>query len=786
MAITQVSNSLVKQDLTISGGTVDNTVIGSGTPAAGTFTTVAGALASTVTGTTAAASDNSTKIATTAYVTTALANLVDSAPGTLNTLNELAAALGDDASFSTTVTTSIAAKLPLAGGTLTGHTLHGDNIFSKYGTGDDFEIYFNGTHGVIRTASSSVTGNIYIQDDNNIVLGSIGGETYVNAAKDGAVTLYHNNSIKFETTSTGVTIHEDTDKTIRFTGGIGEIGSVTGFQATTTDQSSLVDFGMRATTLRFATGSAERLRILANGSVVIGGGNSFAQQGGGLLTLEGPDAAMLVLHRTADTGDQEIQFHDHGDFNSAIAGKTGGALQFRTNGNSTVAMHLDSSGNVGIGTSTTTGNSGHSNIFLGGTANIYADSAATADASLSISQNAFVDSDGSWEYRVTDEATNYYQNAGNHVWRVAASGTAGTDISWQEAMRIDSSGNVGIGTSNINALLHVGGTADAQGSQANPAIQIGSTTGYRLGMYTDAEGGYIENKNGDDGLIFKVKTVGEAMRINSNGNFLFGGITSETATYSSFVSGQQNRILELSTNAAANQGGSTIVMSNSTVNSANCGLGSLTFAARGSSASDKRGGIIGVNTTADSSSAVTAQMYFYTMNSGSLTTKMLIHPAGVVSIPNGIELGSGIDGTAANTLDDYEEGTFTPAFDGNPGGNGYHGATGGSYVKVGRKVSFNIYIAMTSWFSSSSNLVITGLPFASGTATSGSDVLYGGCFPSYITGMNGSSTIDFGHIGSQATTISLHTHTGGNLTNVTGSGHASNFSIIVNGHYFTN
>ena len=115
MAITQVSNSLVKQDLTISGGTVDNTVIGSGTPAAGTFTTVAGTLASTVTGTTAAASDNSTKIATTAYVTTALANLVDSAPGTLNTLNELAAALGDDASFSTTVTNSIAGKVALSG-----------------------------------------------------------------------------------------------------------------------------------------------------------------------------------------------------------------------------------------------------------------------------------------------------------------------------------------------------------------------------------------------------------------------------------------------------------------------------------------------------------------------------------------------------------------------------------------------------------------------------------------------------------------------------------------------
>jgi len=56
-----------------------------------------------------------------------IASLVDSAPGTLNTLNELAAALGDDASFSTTVTDSIAAKLPLAGGTVTGNLFLDDN-----------------------------------------------------------------------------------------------------------------------------------------------------------------------------------------------------------------------------------------------------------------------------------------------------------------------------------------------------------------------------------------------------------------------------------------------------------------------------------------------------------------------------------------------------------------------------------------------------------------------------------------------------------------------------------
>ena len=56
----------------------------------------------------------------TGYTDTAIANLVDSAPATLDTLNELAAALGDDPNFATTVTNSIATKLPLAGGTLTG------------------------------------------------------------------------------------------------------------------------------------------------------------------------------------------------------------------------------------------------------------------------------------------------------------------------------------------------------------------------------------------------------------------------------------------------------------------------------------------------------------------------------------------------------------------------------------------------------------------------------------------------------------------------------------------
>ena len=76
--------------------------------------------ASNITLTTAAAGSNDTTPATTQYVTTAINNLIDGAPATLNTLDEIAAALNDDAALNTTLTNAIAAKLPLAGGTLTG------------------------------------------------------------------------------------------------------------------------------------------------------------------------------------------------------------------------------------------------------------------------------------------------------------------------------------------------------------------------------------------------------------------------------------------------------------------------------------------------------------------------------------------------------------------------------------------------------------------------------------------------------------------------------------------
>ena len=121
-ASTTSSGLSVTGDIAVSG-TVDGVDVAARNTLFGGLTSSSGVLSNGVTATTQSASDNSTKVATTAYTDTAIANLVDSSPGALNTLNELAAAINDDANFSTTVTNSIATKMPLAGGEFTGDVI---------------------------------------------------------------------------------------------------------------------------------------------------------------------------------------------------------------------------------------------------------------------------------------------------------------------------------------------------------------------------------------------------------------------------------------------------------------------------------------------------------------------------------------------------------------------------------------------------------------------------------------------------------------------------------------
>jgi len=122
------------------------------TTAASTYAPLASpALTGVPTAPTAAADTNTTQIATTAYVQGELTQLVNAAPLALDTLKELADALGSDASFSTTVTNSIATKLPLAGGTMSGAIAMGTNKITGLG------LATAGTDAASKTYVDSVT-----------------------------------------------------------------------------------------------------------------------------------------------------------------------------------------------------------------------------------------------------------------------------------------------------------------------------------------------------------------------------------------------------------------------------------------------------------------------------------------------------------------------------------------------------------------------------------------------------------------------------------------------------
>lgn len=118
--------------------------------------------------------------ATKNYVDTEVANLIDSAPGTLDTLNELAAAIGDDANFAATVTTGLSNKLPLAGGTMTGVISNFEsNGIDDQATSNVLTILSNGSVGIGATGSARFTlsGTASANDLSSAMVFALGAST---------------------------------------------------------------------------------------------------------------------------------------------------------------------------------------------------------------------------------------------------------------------------------------------------------------------------------------------------------------------------------------------------------------------------------------------------------------------------------------------------------------------------------------------------------------------------------------------------------------------------------
>lgn len=113
-------------------------------------------------------------------------------------------------------------------------------------------------------------------------------------------------------------------------------------------------------------------------------------------------------------------------------------------------IYANASGNVGIGVTPSAWWSGRKVLQIGGSGGdaVLANSPGTANF-LSLSSNFYLDASPTARYMNSGAATVYQQTSGAHQWYTAPSGTAGNAITFTQAMTLDASGNLLVGTTTL-------------------------------------------------------------------------------------------------------------------------------------------------------------------------------------------------------------------------------------------------------------------------------------------------------------------------------------------------
>jgi hypothetical protein len=192
--------------------------------------------------------------------------------------------------------------------------------------------------------------------------------------------------------------------------------------------------------------------------------------------------------------------------------------------NGSERMRIDSAGNVGIGvTPESTWDSGFNALQVGSRGALWS---STGASGTWLTRNAYYDGTN-FKYVATDEASAYEQGAdGSHRWSNASSGTADTTLTLTERMRLDSSGNVGIGTTSPAELLHV-----YEASTNAARIRLGNTDGY-IEFGTNNQ---VSNIDSQTHTFRNEAGSTEYMRIDSDGNLLVGKTTTTFATQGAVI-----------------------------------------------------------------------------------------------------------------------------------------------------------------------------------------------------------------------------------------------------------
>jgi hypothetical protein len=221
-----------------------------------------------------------------------------------------------------------------------------------------------------------------------------------------------------------------------------------------------------------------------------------------------------------------IQALSSGSGGLVSSGDASGILQIQTGSGPTTAITIDASQNVGVGV-TPSAWSGPTAIQVGP----YGGFAGSSTYGASVSSNAYAITGGwSAKYISSNYATLYLQQVSNgqHQWFTAPSGTAGNAITFTQAMTLDNSGSLGIGTTSPASGYAL--TAQNAGSQ----IRVrNTTTRYRSDYSVSTSGITSINSYDDTGAVYTQITLdgnpvvfnisgSERARIDSSGNLLVG------------------------------------------------------------------------------------------------------------------------------------------------------------------------------------------------------------------------------------------------------------------------
>lgn len=543
--------------------------------------TINGALAATQSWVSSQAyltSSSLTSYATQSYVTSAIASLVDSAPGALDTLRELATALGNDASFSTTVTNSIAAKLPLAGGTLTGaltgtSATFSDQLIASSTSGGTAAIFRNtggqNSNGFeLRGGTTGSTVNWKFEKDNTVSNAfqltpstTNGGTTYttpvLTIASTGAATF--SNSV---TNTSGMLLN------VGATGGNGNMNYTTfanGVYSALNSATPTEGIGMWADNQGNASigalynNTASSLNLVVRASSSVSGLIALKLAGTGAATFSTGSEAVITWARTSCK-------------NWALASDSAGAY-FKNTTDSVIPIYMTNGGNVGIGT-TAPGRQ----LELAGPTDAYIQLTrnntgvqATLGFNTGVTNDWLIRTDDAsanlrfYSYGISDYALTLARDTGAATFKstIASGGninvgsqltftpTEARIISGSSTIAINnnanntnlllinnSTGNVGIGTSSPTQKLEVGNFLDAVTNRITVAsrYEYEPEFNFRLGQSGtnyDWVGAVISS--GDDGnyngkILFKTAVANREapttkMAIKANGNVGIGTVS---------------------------------------------------------------------------------------------------------------------------------------------------------------------------------------------------------------------------------------------------------------------